>query len=274
MEDGTGIVFDDAGAESTTVTLTDTGGIIRANFDAGEALTVGDDGNGTTTPSGAVAASLNVPVTVSAVPSPGCVFSHWSILSGSGVVFGNVNDTETTITLSEGPAEIQAVFFVWPQGAKVLPSDGAANDDFGASVSLSGDYAVMGSPGDDDNGDMSGSAYIFHREGSTWTEQAKLLPDDGAAMDYFGQAVSISDDHALVNSQNDGDNRIYSGSAYFFCRNDTNWIQQKKLLPDDVSNNEYFGKSLSLDGNSALCGTVRDGDNGLNSGSAYIFGAE
>ena len=72
---------------------------------------------------------------------------------------------------------------VWTEQAKLTASDADALDDFGRSVSVSGDTAVVGAVGDDDNGNLSGSAYVFVRTGSTWTEQAKPTASDGAVSD-------------------------------------------------------------------------------------------
>ena len=82
--------------------------------------------------------------------------------------------------------------------AKLLASDGATGDYFGWSVALSGDYALVGAYKDDDNGSSSGSAYVFVRSGSSWSQQAKLLASDGAADDRFGYSVALSGDYALV----------------------------------------------------------------------------
>ncbi|NIQ88106.1 MAG: hypothetical protein GWN93_03075, partial [Deltaproteobacteria bacterium] len=71
-------------------------------------------------------------------------------------------------------------------------SDGAAEDYFGTSVSISGDVALVGADGNDDKGDDSGSAYVFRWNGSSWVEEQKLLASDGAAYDWFGESVSIS----------------------------------------------------------------------------------
>ena len=65
---------------------------------------------------------------------------------------------------------------------KITASDGAAADFFGWSVSISGDYAVVGAFGDDDNGEEAGSAYIFKRSNTSWVQAAKLLPPRGAAV--------------------------------------------------------------------------------------------
>ena len=84
------------------------------------------------------------------------------------------------------------------QVRKLLARDGAASDLFGVSVSVDGDTAVIGARLDDDNGSASGSAYVFVRSGRAWTQQAKLLADDGAAFDQFGGSVSVDGDTAVI----------------------------------------------------------------------------
>ena len=113
---------------------------------------------------------------------------------------------------------------------KILPSDGAADDQFGNSVSISGNYAVVGAYRDGDNGSGSGSAYVFKRSDTLWAQETKLLPSDGAVDDYFGLSVSISGDYAVVGATVD-DNGDASCSAYVFTRTGTSWAQEAKLLP-------------------------------------------
>ena len=159
----------------------------------------------------------------------------------------------------------------WVQEAKLLPSDGAASNEFGNSVSIFGDYAVVGARNDDDNGSGSGSAYVFKRAGTNWTQEAKLLPSDGAASNEFGFSVSISGDYAVVGARGDDDNGLNSGSAYVFKRTGTSWVQEAKLLASDGSAEEQFGISVSISGDYAVVGVWGDTDNGPNSGSAYLF---
>jgi len=159
----------------------------------------------------------------------------------------------------------------WSEQAKLLPSDGASGDCFGKSVSISGDYAIIGAIWDDDNGDDSGSAYVFKRDGTIWTEEQKLLASDGAYRDNFGNSVSISGDYALIGAHRDDDNGNESGSAYIFKRSGTSWSEQAKLLPSDGASGDCFGKSVSIDGDYALIGAHWDDDNGEHSGSAYLF---
>jgi hypothetical protein len=109
---------------------------------------------------------------------------------------------------------------VWTEQAKLTASDGASSDSFGASVAVDGDTALIGANEDDDNGDVSGSAYVFTRSAGVWTEQAKLTASDGAVNDNFGRSVAVDVDTALVGAASDDDNGTNSGSAYVFTLND------------------------------------------------------
>ena len=97
---------------------------------------------------------------------------------------------------------------------KLLPSDGAEYDEFGNSVAISGNLAVIGADSDDNNGTDSGSAYAF--DVTTGQQIFKLLPSDGAAGDAFGFSVSISGNLAVIGASGDADNGSLSGSAYVF----------------------------------------------------------
>jgi hypothetical protein len=105
----------------------------------------------------------------------------------------------------------------WTQQAKLTAADADAGDNFGFSVAISGDTALVGADGDDDAGLSSGSAYVFVRSGTTWSEQAKLTASDAAAGDNFGFSVAISGDTALVGADGDDDAGDRSGSAYVFA---------------------------------------------------------
>ena len=100
------------------------------------------------------------------------------------------------------------------QIAKLLPSDGAAEDRFGFSIGIDNGFVVVGSPLDDDNGDLSGSAYLF--DAASGDQIAKLLPSDGAAIDLFGRSIALSNGVIAVGAAGDDDNGSSSGSAYLF----------------------------------------------------------
>ena len=159
----------------------------------------------------------------------------------------------------------------WTQQGKLIASDGAASDYLGCSVSINGDYAVVGASGDDDNGSLSGSAYVFKRDGASWIEQAKLLASDGAFGDVFGYSVSISGDYVIVGAYGDDDNGTSSGSSYIFKHDGTSWAEQAKLTASDGAAVDTFGRCVAIEGDYAIVGADSDDDNGSSSGSAYIF---
>jgi hypothetical protein len=160
---------------------------------------------------------------------------------------------------------------------------GAAGDHFGVSVAISGDTAIVGAYFDDVGANVDqGSAYIFTRSGTTWTQQAQLTATDGAANDRFGVSVAISGDTAIVGAYWDTvgantnpwapDSDTYKGSAYLFTRSGTTWTQQAQLTATDGAADDNFGISVALSGDTAIVGAELDdvGDN-ANQGSAYIF---
>ena len=166
---------------------------------------------------------------------------------------------------------------VWTQQQKLLASDGVTLDYFGYSVSLNVDasIALIGAPYDDDKGNNSGSVYVFTRSGTIWTQQQKLLANDGVTNDYFGLSVALSADAsiALIGSPTDDDKGADSGSVYVFTRVGTVWTQQQKLNASDSVAYDNFGCSVAFntDGTIALIGARYDDDKGADSGSVYVF---
>jgi len=154
----------------------------------------------------------------------------------------------------------------WSLQQKLTASDGATGDEFGFSVALSGDTALIGAPTVDIGANLNqGSVYVFVRSGSTWSQQSKLTASDGAAGDWFGYQVALSSDTALVGATNDtiGAN-AYQGSAYVFTRSGTTWSQQAKLTASDGAADDQFGNSVALSGDTALVGAADDNVGGNN----------
>ena len=198
------------------------------------------------------------------------LFGESVSISGGTAIVGAVWDDDNG--LSSGSAYIfKDSGTGWAQAAKLLAADGAAYDQFGRSVSISGGTAIVGAEGDDDNGYDSGSAYLFKDTGTGWVQAAKLLAGDGAASDHFGQSVSISGGTAIVGAMWDDDNGSWSGSAYIFQDTGSGWTQEAKLVADDGVQSDYFGYSVSISGGKAIVGAYGDADKGSDSGSAYIF---
>ena len=155
--------------------------------------------------------------------------------------------------------------------AKLLPADGALEDYFGHVVAVSGNIAVVGMQYDDDQGENSGSAYVFGLNGGEWVQQAKLLPADGEASDKFGVSVDIDGTTIVVGAEEDDDSAVNAGSAYVFQFDGTNWVQQAKLLAPDGNADTLFGHSVALSGETVLIGTSGHERRDEYTGSAYVF---
>jgi hypothetical protein len=160
---------------------------------------------------------------------------------------------------------------IWSQQEKLIASDFASGDYFGFSVDVSADRIVVGSPLDDDPSDNAGSVYIFSFDGTSWIEEAKLNASDAESFDEFGRSVAISGDSLIVGSPFEDESGSAAGAAYVFTHEGTSWSEQAKLLTPDGFNGDYFGWSVSIDGDNAVVGGDRDDDAGSNSGSAHVF---
>ncbi|MFN8000664.1 MAG: putative Ig domain-containing protein [Acidobacteriota bacterium] len=157
----------------------------------------------------------------------------------------------------------------WSQQKKLTASSGAANDRFGSSVAISGVTIIVGSATDDDNANNlsdCGSAYVYYFTGQDWVENAKLTAADRAANDYFGFSVDISGDLAVIGAY--GKNG-FQGAAYVFAQVGVVWSQQQKLSPADSAAGDWFGASVSVDGNTMVGGASVGGD--VNQGAAYVY---
>lgn len=170
------------------------------------------------------------------------------------------------------------VFFrsgvTWSQQQKLTASDGIVGNEFGGSVSISGDTVVVGSSFNaPESVSGAGAAYVFVRGGNTWTEQQKLSATDKQAYHRFGSAVSVSGNYAVIGAPfANGSQSSDAGAAYIFERNGSTWTQQQKLLASDSSSNARFGFSVSVFGNSAIVGSTRSNIGALGeAGAAYVF---
>jgi hypothetical protein len=164
---------------------------------------------------------------------------------------------------------------VWTEQQKLTASDGASSDFFGMRVAVDGDTVVIGAEADDDDGESSGAAYVFARSAGVWTEQQKLTASDAEAGDWFGSAVAVDGDTAIIGAERDDDNGNNSGSAYVFTRNAGIWTEQQKLTSSNGFDFDFFGDAAAIDGDTAVIG-ARFGDFGTmfsetDFGAAYVF---
>lgn len=194
----------------------------------------------------------------------------------------------------------------WLQEAYLKASNSGAGDEFGTSVGVSGDTIIVGAPAEDSsangiNGNQtdnftvnSGAAYVFVRNGTTWSQQAYVKASNTGATDRFGASVGISGDMLIIGAPderstatgvngNQVDNSLISaGAAYFFERNATTWSQLAYVKASNTGG-DSFGRSVALSGDTAVVAARGEsssatGVNGnqndnsaISSGAAYVF---
>jgi len=193
-------------------------------------------------------------------------------ISGDTFVIGAVADDDPVAGNEAG----SAYFFVesgtnWVEQQKISADDKIANGEFGYSVSLDGDFAIVGARYDDDAGAFSGAAYVYVRSTNIWTVQAKVVSDDLAAGDVFGGSVSIDGDIAVIGAYGADVPTDDEGAAYVFMRSGTNWVQSQKLVANERMIDDQFGYSSRLSGNTIVVGSWFDDANGSDAGAAYVF---
>jgi hypothetical protein len=202
------------------------------------------------------------------------LFGHSAAISGDTVILGARNADHSGVT-DAGAAYI----FVrnsngWSQQAKLIASDASDADHFGISVEISGDTAIVGAALDDHGTEVdAGSAYVFVRNGTTWTQQAKLTSNDGAAGDFFGWKASLDGDQLLIGApMDDRAAGADVGSVYRFVRTAGVWNQLTPLLANDGAAGDQFGGAVLLYRDLAIVGAAKDDHpNRVDGGSTYLF---
>lgn len=161
----------------------------------------------------------------------------------------------------------------WSREGTLSPTDFENSGDFGLSVALDGEVAIVGAPDFEDDSAMidEGAAYIFRYNGSEWLEEARLLPNDREAGRQFGLKVDISGDYAIVGLNIDNEVASLAGAAYLFERIDEVWTQKAKLTASDAGLLWTFGSAVSIDGSRALIGARSATGTTTQSGAAYVF---
>ena len=243
-------------------------------------------------------------------------------ISGETIVVGARGECSNATGVNGDPSDDSAFepgaayLFVrsgtsWSQQAYLKASNAEgtipAGDEFGYSVGISGDTVVVGAPkegssatgvgGDpSDNGARpSGAAYVFVRNGTSWSQQAYLKASNTAMGDGFGGSVVVSGDTVIVgaatedgdatgvNGDQESDGAQFAGAAYVFSRSGTAWSQQAYLKASNTGGNDRFGNPVAVTTTTVAVGScVEDGsatgvngdgsdDDATNSGAAYVF---
>jgi hypothetical protein len=197
-------------------------------------------------------------------------FGHAVAVSGDRIVVGAPGDLVGNL-----PAGAAYVFHrqgsSWRQEARLTARDAEARDLFGAAVAVSGDLVAVGAPADDDQGSMTGAAYVFRHQGGSWRQEAKLLAEDAAALGEFGKAIALDGETVVAGAEGAGDVGKFAGAAYVFGRQGSGWRQEAKLLAADRKPADRFGNAVAVHRDTITVGAHFADVAGEGSGTAYVF---
>ena len=156
----------------------------------------------------------------------------------------------------------------WIQVETLLPS--RSTTEFGHSVTIDGDWALVGVPRDDNNGNRSGTVFVFQRQNDgTWIEVTELVPADNSDLDEFGRVVELQGDIAVIGAPTEGEE--FTGAVYVFERQtDNSWSEVDKLIASDPRQLANFGGTLSVDGTLMAVGAWEDGET-FDEEAVYMF---
>jgi hypothetical protein len=226
--------------------------------------------------------------------STSAAFGNSVAISGDYLIVGASNEEHDTIGGAFLERAGAAYIFkndegIWTEVQKIVASDRGAIDYFGTSVTISGDYAIVGASHEDHDTsggtfiDRAGAAYIFKNEAGTWFEAQKIVASDRGLHNQFGRSVAILGDCALIGAlgadydTSGGAFLISAGAAYIFKRDAGIWFETQKLVASDRGENDFFGLSVAISEDHAIVGAPGEdhdtsGGAYLNSaGAAYIF---
>ncbi|MCH7719946.1 MAG: hypothetical protein IH988_03000 [Planctomycetes bacterium] len=203
--------------------------------------------------------------------SAGARFGRSAGIHGDVAVFGASRDTVDGIK-SGAACVFRFDGSKWNQEAKLAPADAREMDWFGRHIDVHGERIIVGA-NHHTHDDLleSGGAYIFRYDGTKWVQEAELLSSDLAQKDWFGRSVTIHEDMAVVGSHRTYVSGKHSGSVYIFRFDGTTWVEQLKLAPSDGAPWDFFGRMSSLTDDWLVVGANQDDDQGVDSGSAYVY---
>jgi len=187
-------------------------------------------------------------------------------LNGARALIGSFRDDD------DGSSSGSAYLFDLLNGSELLkftPEDGSPSDSFGSSVSLSSNFAVIGSPLDDERAAQAGAVYIF--DTASGAQVRKLTASDASAGDRFGESVASDGQLILAGSPRHDDGANNTGAAYLFDAQTDSEID--KLVSETASTFDFFGTSVALANGAALVGSHLEDSDGNNSGAAFFFSA-
>jgi hypothetical protein len=141
----------------------------------------------------------------------------------------------------------------WSSSQSITPIKATSDDNFGVSIAIQDNLAVIGAVGDSNAGEFSGAAYVYRNIGGVWEEEAKLIPSDSELWGAFGLSVAISNNYIIVGSPGKS-NSSFTGAVYLFLKKGKDWIQEAKLMASDAMPDAWFGIATEVIDNYLVIG--------------------
>lgn len=182
-------------------------------------------------------------------------------------------DGDTLVVAAPGRTPASVYVFArtggnWSQQARIDSPGGAAAAGFAGAVALSSDRLAIGAEGADDN---AGAVYVFLRDGSAWSQEARLVVVDAAAGSRFGKAVAMDGGMLVAGAPfeaGSAEGAFARGAIHAFARSGTTWSPLPRLTAQDAADGDLLGLSIALDEGRILAGApLAD----LRAGAAVLF---
>jgi len=159
----------------------------------------------------------------------------------------------------------------WQQVAMITSPDLSPGDDFGASVAIEGDTAVVARTRDRGDPGSDVFAYVFREHDGVWEQLATLGPGDGVPHSTGWISTSISGSTVIVGDTSDDGVEPGAGAAFVFREQGNTWALTDRIVADDGNQGDRFGSAVGIAGDLAVVGAWLDDDVQYEAGSAYVF---
>jgi hypothetical protein len=160
----------------------------------------------------------------------------------------------------------------WVEKLKLVASDREQYDYFGSAVAIQKKRIVVAAPQDNDLGYHSGSVYVYTADGAHGFSETKLHAADGVENQLFGwNAVAILGNRIAIGARFDNTAGYAAGAAYIFGLSDGAWVQEAKLISDDIHAFDIFGSAVAIGGRSVAVGALGAQTDGVRVGAVYVF---
>jgi hypothetical protein len=203
--------------------------------------------------------------------TPGAEFGRTVAIQGNLVIVGARFAQAGSLSKAGAVYVFRKHAGSWEPGEKITSPAPSNEDNFGRALAIQGDTLVVTARKENLGASDVGAAYVYRRQGGSWTFQEKLEAGDPAPGAYFGQSVALSGDLMAVGARNA--DPAGAGGFYLFRRDGDGWAGAAKVTPPDGKKNDQYGFCIAISGNTIAVG-ARRADTGTtkpDAGAVYVY---